>query len=105
MALSSIDPSSGEVLESFAETAPAALESSLARAWQVFPGWRARLAGLPRLARALIRGARGAPPRSGPAAARPQGGLRAPHGARDGEAGDAGRGRGGEVRLVLRVLR
>ena len=42
MALSSIDPSSGEVLESFAETAPAALESSLARAWQVFPGWRAR---------------------------------------------------------------
>ena len=42
MALASIDPSSGEVLESFAETAPAALESSLARAWQVFPGWRAR---------------------------------------------------------------
>jgi succinate-semialdehyde dehydrogenase/glutarate-semialdehyde dehydrogenase len=42
VALSSIDPSSGEVLESFAETAPAALESSLAHAWQVFPGWRAR---------------------------------------------------------------
>src|SRR5213083_3259246 len=42
MALSSINPSSGEVLESFEETAPAALERVLARAWQAFLGWRTR---------------------------------------------------------------
>src|SRR5438552_3861021 len=42
MALSSINPSSGEVLESFEETAPAALERILARAWQAFLGWRTR---------------------------------------------------------------
>src|SRR2546430_14893148 len=42
MALSSISPSSGEVLESFEETAPAALERILARAWQAFLGWRTR---------------------------------------------------------------
>src|SRR5213593_2264319 len=42
MALSSVNPSSGEVLESFEETAPAALERILARAWQAFLGWRTR---------------------------------------------------------------
>src|SRR2546428_7325642 len=40
MALSSINPSSGEVLESFEEATPAALERVLARAWQAFLGWR-----------------------------------------------------------------
>src|SRR6266853_6907347 len=40
MALSSINPSSGEVLESFEEAAPAALERVLAHAWQAFLGWR-----------------------------------------------------------------
>ncbi|HUE29500.1 MAG TPA: aldehyde dehydrogenase family protein, partial [Verrucomicrobiae bacterium] len=42
MALSSINPSSGEVLESFEETTPAALEDVLARAGHAFLGWRAR---------------------------------------------------------------
>src|ERR687888_1198322 len=42
MALSSINPSTGEVLESFEETTPAALERVLAGAWQAFLGWRAR---------------------------------------------------------------
>src|SRR5438094_932184 len=36
MALASINPSSGEVLESFEEATPAALERVLAHAWQVF---------------------------------------------------------------------
>src|SRR5438445_795248 len=40
MALSSINPSSGEVLESFEEATPAALERVLAHAWQAFLGWR-----------------------------------------------------------------
>src|SRR5216117_614929 len=42
MALSSINPSSGEVLESFEEATPAARERVLAHAWQAFLGWRAR---------------------------------------------------------------
>src|SRR5216117_15699 len=42
MALSSINPSSGEVLESFEEATPAALERVLAHAWQAFLGWRER---------------------------------------------------------------
>src|SRR5947207_11468054 len=42
MALSSINPSSGEVLESFEEATPAARERVLALAWQAFLGWRAR---------------------------------------------------------------
>src|SRR2546427_6995177 len=42
MAVSSINPSSGEVLETFEETSPAALERVLAHAWQAFLGWRAR---------------------------------------------------------------
>src|SRR6059036_3444534 len=40
MALSSINPSSGEVLESFEEATSAALERVLAHAWQAFLGWR-----------------------------------------------------------------
>src|SRR5437762_6979327 len=40
MALSSINPSSGEVLESFEEATPATLERVLAHAWQAFLGWR-----------------------------------------------------------------
>src|SRR6266705_4463202 len=40
MALSSINPSTGEVLESFEEATPAALERVLAHAWQAFLGWR-----------------------------------------------------------------
>src|SRR5438105_14189242 len=40
MALSSINPSSGEVLESFEEATPAALERVLAHAWQAFLGGR-----------------------------------------------------------------
>src|SRR5881396_1045081 len=40
MALASINPSSGEVLESFEEATPAALERVLAHAWQAFLGWR-----------------------------------------------------------------
>src|SRR5205814_7017409 len=40
MALSSINPSSGEGLESFAEATPATLERVLAHAWQAFLGWR-----------------------------------------------------------------
>src|SRR5438128_9771427 len=40
MALSSITPSSGEVLESFEEATPATLERVLAHAWQAFLGWR-----------------------------------------------------------------
>jgi len=40
MALSSINPSSGEVLETFEEATPAALERVLAHAWQAFLGWR-----------------------------------------------------------------
>src|SRR6266404_4474267 len=40
MALSSINPSSGEVLESFEEATPAALERVLAHARQAFLGWR-----------------------------------------------------------------
>src|SRR5436309_2019287 len=40
MALSSINPSSGDVLESFEEATPAALERVLAHAWQAFLGWR-----------------------------------------------------------------
>src|SRR5437762_3871082 len=42
MALASINPSSGEVLESFEEATPAALERVLAHAWQAFLGWRER---------------------------------------------------------------
>src|SRR2546422_179949 len=42
MALSSINPASGEVLESFEEATPAALERVLAHAWQAFLGWRER---------------------------------------------------------------
>src|SRR6266571_2471087 len=42
MALASINPSSGEVLESFEEATPAALERVLAHAWQAFLGWRTR---------------------------------------------------------------
>src|SRR6266581_3181618 len=42
MALSSINPSSGEVLETFEETSPAALERVLGHAWQAFLGWRTR---------------------------------------------------------------
>src|SRR5881296_1030699 len=42
MALSSINPSSGEVLESFEEATSAALERVLAHAWQAFLGWRER---------------------------------------------------------------
>src|SRR5438046_9310367 len=42
MALSSINPSSGEVLESFEEATPATLERVLAHAWQAFLGWRER---------------------------------------------------------------
>src|SRR3989441_1115162 len=42
MALSSINPSSGEVLESFEEATPAALERVLAHAWEACLGWRAR---------------------------------------------------------------
>ena len=42
MALSSINPSSGELLESFEEATPAALERVLAHAWQAFLGWRTR---------------------------------------------------------------
>src|SRR2546422_10373468 len=42
MALSSINPASGEVLESFEETTPAALERVLGHAWQAFLGWRTR---------------------------------------------------------------
>src|ERR1051325_1882309 len=40
MALSSIYPSSDEVLESFEEATPATLERVLAQAWQAFLGWR-----------------------------------------------------------------
>src|SRR6266516_532593 len=40
MALSSINPSTGEVLESFEEATPATLERVLAHAWQAFLGWR-----------------------------------------------------------------
>src|SRR5256885_3004925 len=40
MALASINPSSGEVLESFEEATPATLERVLAHAWQAFLGWR-----------------------------------------------------------------
>src|SRR5438874_11397014 len=40
MPLSSINPSSGEVLESFEEATPAALERVLAHAWLAFLGWR-----------------------------------------------------------------
>src|SRR5881409_750368 len=40
MALASINPSSGEVLESFEEATPAALERVLAHAWQAFLAWR-----------------------------------------------------------------
>src|SRR5436309_2397773 len=40
MALRSINPSSGEVLESFEEATPAALERVLAPAWQAFLAWR-----------------------------------------------------------------
>src|SRR5438105_9903928 len=40
MALSSINPSSGEVLESFEEATPTTLERVLAHAWQAFLGWR-----------------------------------------------------------------
>src|SRR2546430_805958 len=40
MALSSINPASGEVLESFEEATPATLERVLAHAWQAFLGWR-----------------------------------------------------------------
>src|SRR5438309_9593296 len=58
MALSSINPSSGEVLESFEEATPAALERVLAHAWQAFLGWRKctfaeRAARLREVARAL----------------------------------------------------
>src|SRR5438034_7732753 len=42
MALSSINPSSGELLESFEEATPAALERVLGHAWQAFLGWRTR---------------------------------------------------------------
>ena len=42
MALSSINPYSGEVLESFEEATPATLERVLAHAWQAFLGWRER---------------------------------------------------------------
>src|SRR6266702_1219652 len=42
MALSSINPSTGEVLESFEEATPAALERVLGHAWQGFLGWRTR---------------------------------------------------------------
>src|SRR6184192_1153826 len=42
MALASINPGSGEVLESFEEATPAALERVLAHAWQAFLGWRER---------------------------------------------------------------
>src|SRR5438093_142446 len=42
MALSSINPSSGELLESFEEATPAALERVLEHAWQAFLGWRTR---------------------------------------------------------------
>src|SRR5437667_273302 len=40
MALSSINPSTGEALESFEEATPATLERVLAHAWQAFLGWR-----------------------------------------------------------------
>src|SRR3989449_5916850 len=42
MALSSINPASGEVLESFEDPPPAALERVLGHAWQAFLGWRTR---------------------------------------------------------------
>src|SRR6059036_3156237 len=42
MAVSSINPSSGELLESFEEATPAALERVLGHAWQAFLGWRTR---------------------------------------------------------------
>src|SRR5438874_1999647 len=52
MALSSINPSSGELLASFEEATPAALERVLGHAWQACLGWRTRTfaeraAGLP----------------------------------------------------------
>src|SRR5256886_9149022 len=42
MALASINPPSGELLESFEEAPPAALERVLGHAWQAFLGWRTR---------------------------------------------------------------
>ena len=40
MAIDSVNPTTGEVIETFAETSPAALEASLAGAWDAFVEWR-----------------------------------------------------------------
>ena len=40
MAIDSVNPTTGEVIETFAETSPAALEASLAGAWDAFVDWR-----------------------------------------------------------------
>jgi succinate-semialdehyde dehydrogenase/glutarate-semialdehyde dehydrogenase len=40
MAIESVNPTTGEVIETFPETSPAALEASLARAWEAFLDWR-----------------------------------------------------------------
>src|SRR5213592_3169666 len=95
MALASINPSSGEVLESFEEATPATLERVLAHAWQAFLGWREstfaeRAARLREVARVL--------------------GAKKVEYARlmaleMGKPVTQGRGRGGEVRVGVRVLR
>jgi succinate-semialdehyde dehydrogenase/glutarate-semialdehyde dehydrogenase len=40
MAIESINPATGEVIETFAETSPDGLEASLAGAWEAFVEWR-----------------------------------------------------------------
>ena len=67
------------------------------------PGRRARR--LPRVAHPALRPALRAHARGGARAAGPQGRVRADHDPRDGQADRAGRGRGREVRLELRLLR
>ena len=95
MALRSINPSDGRLVQEYPETDAGAVAGHPAR------GPRR----LPRLAPDDLRRARGPDAARGRAPARAQGRPRPADGPRDGQAPGPGPGRGGEVRLGLRLLR
>ena len=95
MNIQSINPATGAILENFPETGGGEIERTLAAAYKTFQQWRRN----PFRGTVETDACRRAHP------ARAQRKVRAHHGARDGQADGAGRGRSREVRLGLRLLR
>ena len=95
MSIQSINPATGQVLETF--------DGGIGGGRRARPGRGPP--GVPGLARRAVRHARPAHAQGGRYPAWTQGRIRADHGARDGQADRAGRGRGREVRVGVRLLR